>query len=75
MSGSPPSQTLDPRPWSPGRIYRGTRALCFPLAFVVLFFMVRLVPRLISPPLVIRNDNPITVLNLTEEERRSDPEE
>jgi predicted RNA-binding Zn-ribbon protein involved in translation (DUF1610 family) len=40
----------------------------FPLAFVVLFFMLRLVPRLISPPLVFRHNDPITALNLTAEQ-------
>jgi hypothetical protein len=42
-------------------------ALGFPLAFVVLFLMVRLVPRLISPPLVLRHNDPITALNLIAE--------
>lgn len=49
-------------------------ALSFPLAFVVLFFVLRLVPRLISPPLVLRHNDPITALNLTVDkgERGSD---
>jgi hypothetical protein len=43
-------------------------ALGFPPAFAVLFLMVRVVPRLISPPLVLRHNDPITVLNLTVEQ-------
>lgn len=50
-------------------------ALAFPLAFAVLFLMVRLIPRLFSPPLVLRHHDPITALNLTadgeEQVRRS----
>jgi len=42
--------------------------LGFPLAFALLFLMVRVVPRLISPPLVFRHNDPITVLNLAAEE-------
>jgi hypothetical protein len=38
-----------------------------PLAFIVLFFMLRLVPRLVSPPLVLRHNDPFTALNLTAE--------
>lgn len=40
-------------------------ALGFPLAFLVLFLMVRVVPRLISPPLVLRHNDSVTTLNLT----------
>ena len=46
-------------------------ALGFPLAFVVLSLMVRVVPRLISPPLVLCHNDPITVLNLTAEEMQT----
>ena len=42
--------------------------LGLPLAFALLFLMVRVVPRLISPPLVFRHNDPITVLNLAAEE-------
>lgn len=42
------------------------------LALAVLFMMVRLVPRLISPPLVLRRDGPVTVLNLTAEQEKHD---
>jgi hypothetical protein len=45
----------------------------FPLAFVVLFFMVRLVPVLVPPTLVLRHDDPITALNLTAGHREHDP--
>ena len=45
-------------------------ALGFPLAFAILFLMVRVVPRLISPPLVLRHNDPITMLNLTAEHRK-----
>jgi len=37
----------------------------FPLAFTILFFTLRLVPRLIPPPLVLRRNGTITSLNLT----------
>jgi hypothetical protein len=47
-----------------------TLALGFPLAFAFLFLMVRVVPRLIPPPLVLRHNDPITVLNLTAEEEQ-----
>ncbi len=43
-------------------------ALSLPLAFIVLFFVLRVVPRLISPPLVLRRNDPITALNLTGEQ-------
>lgn len=39
-------------------------ALGFPIAFTVLFLMVRVVPQLISPPLVLRHEGALTVLNL-----------
>jgi DNA-directed RNA polymerase subunit RPC12/RpoP len=42
-----------------------TLVLGFPLSFTVLFFAVRLIPLLLSPPLVVRNDSSITVLGLT----------
>lgn len=42
------------------------------LALAVLFVMVRMVPRLISPPLVLRHGYPVTVLNLTAEQEDHD---
>ena len=47
-------------------------ALSLPLAFVVLFFVLRVVPRLISPPLVLRRNDPVTALNLTAEQEERD---
>jgi hypothetical protein len=41
-----------------------------PLAFAILFFVLRLVPRLFSPPLVLRHNDPITALNLTAAEHQ-----
>lgn len=40
----------------------------FPLAFAVLFLLVRVVPRLLPPPLVFRHNDSITALNLTGEQ-------
>ena len=39
----------------------------FPLAFAVLFFMLRLVPLLLPPPLVLKRDDAITSLGLSSE--------
>jgi hypothetical protein len=40
----------------------------FPWAFAVLFLLVRVVPRLLPPPLVLGHNDPITALNLTAEQ-------
>jgi predicted RNA-binding Zn-ribbon protein involved in translation (DUF1610 family) len=40
--------------------------LGFPLAFVLLFFAVRTVPRIIVPTLVVRNFGTVTTLELTQ---------
>ena len=48
-------------------------ALSFPLAFAALFLMVRVVPRLVSPPLVLHHNDPITTLNLTTKREEQSP--
>lgn len=49
-------------------------AFSLPLTFIVLFIVLRFVPRLISPPLALRHNNPITALGLTAEQEERGPE-